>query len=129
MKLRTLLLAAVAALIGLAAREAAAASATIQINIQPSLAVTVPAGYGNVTQPSTLCNAAAGSPIVRAGTSGGDGNPVSWSLTGGDTTDFVIDSGGLILVAPGGITSNGASCATIPRTGANVALTITATQP
>ena len=48
------------------------------------------------------CNAAPGTPIQQASTIRGDGNPITWSLSG--TADFVIDSvTGQIAVAPAGI--------------------------
>jgi hypothetical protein len=76
------------------------------------------------TAPSIACNTAAGTLVSTASVSGGDGNPIAWSMTG-DTTDFAINaSSGAISVGP-----NGIAAADCPTSGsANETVTVTATQ-
>jgi hypothetical protein len=73
-------------------------SATLSITIQfaPLVIAFSPAS------PTEACNTAAGTVVAAVSTTGGDGNAVTLSLTGGDTTDFAL-SGSNIVVGPNGI--------------------------
>jgi hypothetical protein len=57
--------------------------------------------------PGTIaCNATPGTVVGSVLSTLGNGHPITFSLTGGDTTDFVV-SGTRVVVAPGGITLHG----------------------
>lgn len=69
---------------------------------------------------SISCTLAGGSVVSTASVIGGNGNPVTFSMTG-NTTDYTINSAtGVVTVVPGGITST--NC------GQTFSNTITATQ-
>jgi hypothetical protein len=51
--------------------------------------------------PSIACQLPAGSLVATASITGGDGQTVKWSLSG--TSDFTIDSSGVISVGPSGV--------------------------
>jgi hypothetical protein len=68
---------------------------------------------------SVPCYAPPGTIVARILMSGGDGNPISYRVTGGDAADFRI-RGRVVVVGLNGI--NPAHC------GSNQTLTITATQ-
>ena len=96
---------------------AASVSATLSITVQPASApLTISFSPLN---PTEACTVAAGTVVSTVSTSGGDGNPVTLSMTG-DTTDFVL-SGSNVVVGPNGITL--ADC------GMTETVTVTATQP
>jgi len=64
----------------------------------------------NPTSATVACNASAGTPVSTASTTGGDGNPVTYSLAGANNNDFVMGGTGNneVVVGPGGI--NQADC-------------------
>lgn len=107
--------------------EALAASGSLDVTIQidPALSVTASA-------PATLvCDAAAGTVVSHITTAGSGAGSATLGLTG-DTTDFALSATTApadLVVAAGGITSNGLSCATIPAGGGTASVTITATTP
>ena len=70
--------------------------------------------------PTIACNAAAGSVVSAMSVTGGDGNPATFSATGGDTSDFAVN-GVDVVVGTNGIAA--ANC------GKTMTLTITANQP
>jgi hypothetical protein len=103
-----------ALLLGPVARASTSVSQSFTITIYPALVIVfTPAA------PSIGCTTPAGTVVSTLSVTGGDGNPVSYSITGGDTTDFVL-SGTSIVVASGGITS--------PDCGKSESVTVTATQ-
>jgi len=69
---------------------------------------------------SVPCDAPAGTVVARILMSGGDGKPISYAITGGDSADFRL-RGSTIVVGTNGISP--ANC------GTNQKLTVTATQP
>jgi hypothetical protein len=84
--------------------------------------VVAPPALAMVINPSNVDEACAvpeGTVVSQLSTTGGDGNPVTFSLTGGDTTDFAI-SGSNVVVGPNGIAT--ADC------GQTEAVTVTASQ-
>jgi hypothetical protein len=105
---RPLLLALVLA----APASAGTVTTSLQITIQAPFALvfTPPA-------PTLPCTAAAGTVVSALSTTGGDGNPVTYSLTG--SSDFVV-SGANIIVAPAGLAS--ADCGRV------ISVTVTANQ-
>jgi hypothetical protein len=91
-----------------------------------ALAVTV-----NPTSVTEPCNAAAGLTISNVAVSGGNGQPVTLSLTAGGT-DFALDSfspPAHVTIGASGITTSGFACGSLPGGGANETVTVTATQP
>jgi len=109
---------AVALLLLLAAdapAQAGSATTTLQITIQSPLAIAF-----SPTNPTIACNAAAGSVVSAMSVTGGDGNPATFSATGGDTSDFAVN-GVDVVVGTNGIAA--ANC------GKTMTLTITANQP
>jgi hypothetical protein len=56
----------------------------------------------NPSTASEACAVPAGTVVSTLSTTGGDGNAVTYSLTGGDTTDFAV-SGSNIVVGSSGI--------------------------
>ena len=94
------------------------ATGSLTITIQGPLALSF-----TPSAPNLACGAAAGSVVAAINVSGGDGKPVSVSMTG-DTTDFALSATALpanVIVGPNGIAAT--SC------GANQAVMISATQP
>jgi len=75
---------------------AGSATATLSITVQAPLAVAL-------TPPNATeaCGAAAGTVVSALSVTGGDGNTVTWSISG-DTTDFALN-GSSIVVGPNGI--------------------------
>ena len=94
---------------------AGSVTSTFQITIQTPFALSA-----NPQNPTVACNAAPGTAISALSTTGGDGNPVAYTATAGDTSDFTT-SGSNVVVGPNGINPN--NC------GKTNSLTITATQP
>jgi hypothetical protein len=66
------------------------------------------------------CNAPPGTVVARLLMSGGDGNPISYRITGGDSADFRI-RGSVVVVGYAGIDPT--------HCGTNTSLSVTATQP
>jgi hypothetical protein len=118
--MRKALLAAVASLAlsaGAANADAASVSGTLSITVSPP-------AFALVLNPSSAteaCAVAGGTVVSTASVTGGDGNAVTFSMTG-NTTDFVIGSAtGVVTVAPAGVVL--ADC------GKSYTNTVTATQP
>jgi hypothetical protein len=110
------------ALVVAAAPHAHAGSVTgsVTITIQQLLKlVFTPAA------PTVLCNAPAGTVVAALSTTGGDGNAVTYTATGGDTADFAVN-GTNVVVGP-----NGIAAANCPPAGQTTTenVTIQATQP
>jgi len=110
------------ALVVAAAPHAHAGSVTGSVTItiqQPLKLVFTPAA------PTVPCNAPAGTVLSALSTTGGDGNAVAYTATGGDTADFTVN-GTNVVVGP-----NGIAAANCPPAGQTTTenLTITATQP
>ena len=70
---------------------------TISISPAPGLSQVL-----NPANPTAACLLAAGTVISQLSTIGGDGNPVTYALTSGDTTDFAVN-GSTVVVGPAGI--------------------------
>ena len=102
-------------LLPLHARAASTVSQTLSIVVQGSFVLVV-----NPSSVTLACAAAPGTVVASMTTSGGDGNAITFTLTGNNTTDFVI-SGKNVVVAPAGIAP--ANC------GKTFADTLTASQP
>ena len=99
---------------GAVANAANTATGTLSVVIQSPLAIVfTPAA------PTISCSTAVGTVVTAISTTGGDGNAVTYTISG-DTTDFAL-SGSNIVVASGGITS--ADC------GKTEAITVGASQP
>ena len=111
----------VAALAVLAAHSANAATVTVAKPLTITITPVLVGPSFNPANPSIDCGQPAGTLVSVASVSGGDGQPVTWSLTGGDTADFAIDSSGNIKVGPNGINAN--SCST------SQTVTVAASQP
>ncbi len=95
--------------------QASSVSGTISITVAaPALALVISPSIAAVA-----CEVTAGTTISALSTTGGDGNPVTFSLAG-DTTDFVL-SGADVVVGPNGIAA--ANC------NATQTVTVTARQP
>ena len=94
------------------------------IKVNPALALAF-----NPSAPSIACNVPGGTLVAAITASGGDGNPITLSITG-DTTDFALSATTLpanVIVASGGITSASGKCPlTAPVT---ETVTINASQP
>lgn len=102
--------------------QAGSVSGTLSVTVQPpALALVL-----SQSNPTVACNASAGTLVSQASTTGGDGNTITYSMTGsapaGDVTDFVINSStGAITVNTGGVASGNCN-----KTFSN---TVTVTQP
>ncbi len=97
MKLYGIAILVCAALIPMASPAlAGSATATLSITVQAPLAIVV-------TPPSATeaCGTAPGTVVTALSITGGNGNPVTWSISG-DTTDFAL-SGSTVVVGPSGI--------------------------
>jgi hypothetical protein len=98
--------------------QAGSVTGTLPITIQPAplplQIVFTPA------KPLIACASAAGSVVSALSVTGGDGNPVTYTATAGDTGDFAI-SGANVVVGANGIAA--ANCGTTPT------VTVTASQP
>ena len=70
--------------------------------------------------PSMACNAAPGTFVSAVSVTGGDGNPMTYTASGGDTGDFAI-SGSNVVVGANGIAA--AHC------GQTMNVTVSASQP
>jgi hypothetical protein len=110
-----LALAAAALDLGGGAARAGSATSTLSVTIQAPLVVAA-----TPPSPTIACLAPPGTVVSALSVSGGDGNPVTFTATGGDTTDFAV-AGANVVVAAGGIVS--ADCGKVNT------LQITATQP
>jgi hypothetical protein len=78
-----------------------------------------------------VCNVPGNTAVSTVTTGGGDGNPITLSLTAG-ATDFALSSTTLpanVTVASGGITTSGFACASLPTGGATETVTVQASQP
>jgi hypothetical protein len=79
--------------------EAAAVSAPLSITVSPG-ALALVLNPSSVTEP---CTVAGGTVVSTASTAGGDGNAVTFSMTG-NITDFVINATtGVVTVVPAGV--------------------------
>src|SRR5215831_7794321 len=76
---------------------AGSATATLQITILPALNTSI-----TPANPSVVCNAPPGTLVGVLSTTGGNGNPATYNLSGGDMADFAIASANLV-VGPNGI--------------------------
>lgn len=95
--------------------QAGSTTATLPVTIQaPLVIVFTPA------TPSIPCNAAPGTVVSAASVSGGDGNAMTYTASGGDTSDFAI-SGSNVVVGANGIAA--AHC------GQTMNVTVSASQP
>jgi hypothetical protein len=95
--------------------QAGSVTATLPITIQAPLALVF-----NPAAPLIPCNAAPGTVVSALSLTGGDGNPGTFTASGGDTSDFAA-SGTNAVVGPNGIAA--AHCGQINN------VTITGTQP
>lgn len=111
----------VAVLTALAIHNANAATVTASKPLSILITPILVGPSFNPANPSIDCGQPAGTLVSVASVSGGDGQPVTWSLTGGDTADFAIDSSGNIKVGPNGINPN--NCST------SQTVTVAASQP
>ena len=75
---------------------AGSATATLSITVQAPLAVVF-----TPPSPTEACGVAPGAVVSALSVTGGDANPVTWSISG-DTTDFALN-GSNIVVGPSGI--------------------------
>jgi len=72
--------------------------------VTPTLFVTIQVPLAIVLTPSApteACDAAPGTVVSALSVTGGDGNPITWSISG-DTTDFAL-SGNNVVVGPNGV--------------------------
>ena len=69
---------------------------------------------------SVPCNAPTGTIVARLLMSGGDGNPISYRISGGDSADFRV-RGSVVVVGYAGIDPT--------HCGTNTSISVTATQP
>ena len=75
------------------------------------------------------CTANPGLVVVAVSTTGGDGNPVTFSISGGDTIDFAL-SGANIVVGPQGLISFVGNCGPdLPSPPVTETVTVEADQP
>jgi hypothetical protein len=84
----------------------------------------------NPASATVPCNAVPGLTISNVSVTGGNGAPVTLSLTAGGT-DFALDSfapPANVVIGSSGITTSGFACASLPGGGANETVTVTATQ-
>lgn len=88
-------------------------STTVTVQAAPLAMVFAPAA------PTIACGTAPGTVVLAISTTGGDTNPITYSLSG-DTADFAL-SGTNVVVGPNGVAA--ANC------GKGLVITITATQP
>jgi hypothetical protein len=99
-------LVALASLPAVAQSQAASVTATASITITPAPPPPLAGPFFNPPSPVTVaCNAAPGSFVTAISTTGGDSNPVTYTLGTGDTGDFAI-SGSNLVVGPNGINLN-----------------------
>jgi hypothetical protein len=104
-----------ALLLGAPAAHAGSVTATLPITIQAPLAIVfTPAA------PSIPCSAPPGTIVSAVSLTGGDGNPGTFTPSGGDTNDFAVN-GVDVVVGPNGIAA--AHCGQINS------ITIIGTQP
>jgi hypothetical protein len=97
------------------AAQAASVSGTLTVVVAPpALAMVI-----NPSNVNEACEVPAGAVVSQLSATGGDGNPVTFSISGGDTTDFAIN-GANVVVGPNGIAK--ANC------GASQSVTVTASQ-
>ena len=76
----------------------ATGQAQVIIDLPPPISVSA-----TPSAPTIACAATAGTKVTTASTTGGDGNAITYSMTG-NTTDFTINPGtGVVNVASGGI--------------------------
>jgi hypothetical protein len=114
---RILLAALLIAAIPLAA-HAASVSGSMSITVQPqALALVITPASATIA-----CNAAAGTVVSTLSTIGGDGNAVTYSLTGVSNGDFVIGGAGNAQIIVGASGINTADC------GKTQNVTVTASQ-
>jgi hypothetical protein len=80
--------------------RAASKSAPLQLKIYPHLTVAV-----TPTQATVHCDAPPGTVIAAISSTGGNGKPVGYALTAGDTADFAI-ADGKVVAGPNGLAAN-----------------------
>ena len=98
--------------------EAGTATGNLQITVFPPLAIVF-----NPAAPTVPCNAAAGTVVSALSVTGGDGNAITYSATGGDTTSFAVTGTNVV------VGSSGIAAADCPATGTkNVTLQVAASQ-
>ncbi len=105
---------ALAALLAGTARAGDKISAPLQLKIYPHLTVAV-----TPTRAVIHCDAAPGTVVAAISHAGGNGQPVSYTLSAGDTADFAI-AGGKVVVGPNGLAAG--QCGRAPS------VTVTASQ-
>jgi hypothetical protein len=94
---------------------AGSVTGTLPITIQAPLAVVFTPAEGMIA-----CNAPAGAVVSAISVTGGDGNPATFTASGGDTSDFAV-SGSNVVVGANGIAA--AHC------GQTLNVTVGASQP
>ena len=103
-----------------------AVAATVSTTGQLSITVFNPPIVSfNPANPQVVCNAAPGTQVAAVTVSGGDGKAITQTLSG-DTTDFAL-TGGNVVVGTNGIAAS--SCPVPPALTAPQSVTVTATQP
>jgi hypothetical protein len=110
-----LALAAAALELGGVPARAGSATSTLSVTIQAPLVIAA-----TPPSPTIACLTPPGTVVSALSVTGGDGNPATFSATGGDTTDFAV-AGANVVVAAGGIVS--ADCGKVNN------LQVTGSQP
>jgi hypothetical protein len=114
--MRHLVLAASALALALASpAHAGTATGTLPIAIQSPLQIVF-----TPANPQIPCNAPTGTKVAAISTTGGTGNPVTFTASAGDTSDFAV-SGTNVVVGPNAIAA--ANC------GSTQNIQVTASQP
>ena len=112
MKISEMVIAGLAALVVTASPAfAGSTTATLSITVKPPLAIVF-----SPSSPTEPCGAAPGTVVSALSVTGGDGNPVTWSVSGG--TDFAV-SGSNVVVSPSGIAQ--ADCGKVNTVGVTAA--------
>ena len=110
---------AIAAVVSLVLAPVAAAAGSVSGTLTVVLGPPALAMVINPSNVNEVCAVPQGTVVSQLSTVGGDGNPVAFSITGGDSTDFAI-SGSNVIIGPNGITA--ANC------GQTEAVTVSASQ-
>jgi hypothetical protein len=117
--IRRIIHAALLIAIGSVAAHAASVTGSFSVFVQQqALAMTMTPASATIA-----CNAAAGTVAATLSTVGGDGNAVTYSLTGASNGDFVIGGAGNAQIIVGASGINTADC------GKTQNITVTASQP
>ena len=74
---------------------AGSATATLFVTIQVPLAIVF-----TPSAPIEACDTAPGTLVSALSVTGGDGNPITWSISG-DTTDFALSGNNVVVGANG----------------------------